>query len=278
MTVATQRQSPPTHQPTYQPTSASQAGKTYRMGRIFGSDGRTVVLPLDHGSMLGRVAGLEDPVGALERFVPLSCDGFLIGPGVAARSAALFARRAAPARLLTIDSYWNAGDKGTSVMISNVSTAAALGADAVKILMPWNVPAPQRAPIVGMISSVVEAAAPLGIPVMAEPIAYEMERGPDATRIEADGCRVAMELGVDILKVAYPGDPATLESWCSELHVPIVMLGGPQGGTTDELVGMVADAVKAGASGIVIGRRVWQRPLPEAAKLLERLYSIVHAG
>lgn len=262
----------------HEPVSGAQAGKQYRMGRIFGADGRTVVLPLDHGSMLGRVQGLEDPVGALARFAPLSCDGFLIGPGVAARSASIFAHRGSPARLLTIDSYWNTGQNGSSAMISSVAGAAALGADAVKVLMPWNVPMPQRAPLVRMITSVVDAAAPLGMPVMVEPIAYEMPRGAEAVKVEADGCRVAMELGADILKVAYPGDPGVLAQWCSELRVPVVMLGGPQGGTTEELLSMVADAVKGGASGIVIGRRVWQRPLDEASALLGQLYGIVHSG
>lgn len=260
-----------------QPVSPAQSGKAYRMGRIFGQDGKTVVLPLDHGTMLGRVPGLEDPLAALETFLPLSCDGFLIGPGLAARSAPLFANRNAPARLLTIDSYWNAGLVGTTAMISAVPTAAALGADAVKVLMPWNTPAPNRAATVSMLSSVIEAAAPFGLPVMAEPIAFEMERGPEAVSIEADGCRVAAELGVDILKVAYPGDVGTLASWCSELHVPIVMLGGPQTGTASDLLAMVGDAIRAGANGIVIGRRVWQRPLDEAASLLEKLYAVVHA-
>ena len=124
-----------------QPASAAQSGKAYRMGRIFGPDHKTVVLPLDHGTMMGRVPGLEDPVKALASFMSYSCDGFLIGPGVAARSAALFATRGAPARLLTIDSYWNAGGTGVTAMISELHTAAALGVDAVKILMPWNVPA-----------------------------------------------------------------------------------------------------------------------------------------
>ena len=87
--------------------------------------------------------------------------------------------------MLTLDSYWNvgqAGQAGVTAMISNVATVAALGMDVVKLLMPWNIPPPQRAPVVSMIASVVEAAAPLGMPVMAEPIAFEMERGPDAVQ------------------------------------------------------------------------------------------------
>jgi DhnA family fructose-bisphosphate aldolase class Ia len=39
-------------------SSASAAGKSYRLGRIFAGDGRTVILPVDHGTTLGRVAGL----------------------------------------------------------------------------------------------------------------------------------------------------------------------------------------------------------------------------
>ena len=260
-----------------QPVSAAQSGKAYRMGRIFGLDGKTVVLPLDHGTMLGRVAGLEDPVRALEAFLALSCDGFLIGPGLASRQRAdvRSPQRSGPVahdRLLL--EHGRGGHNGNDRWCFERRRWASTPS---RILMPWNTPASGRAATVSMISSVVEAAAPLGLPVMAEPIAFEMERGPEAVKIEADGCRVAMELGVDILEVAYPGDVGTLASWRSELHLPIVMLGGPQGGTTGDLLAMVADAVRGGANGIVIGRRVWQRPIDEAAALLEKLYAIVHS-
>ncbi len=39
---------------------------------------------------------------------------------------------------------------------------------------------------------------------------------------------------------------------------------------------MVAQAIGAGARGITIGRRIWQRPIDEAAELLTRLAGIVH--
>ena len=39
---------------------------------------------------------------------------------------------------------------------------------------------------------------------------------------------------------------------------------------------MVEHAIAAGARGITIGRRVWQRPLEEATELLTRLAGIVH--
>src|ERR1700733_11456699 len=120
-------------------SSASAAGKSYRLGRIFAEDGRTVILPVDHGTMLGRVQGLEDPVALVRSVLPLACDAFLLGPGVAARTTPLFAARSAPARLLTIDTYWR-GEAGAPVLITSLERAAALGVDGVKPVMPWEVP------------------------------------------------------------------------------------------------------------------------------------------
>jgi fructose-bisphosphate aldolase, class I len=256
-------------------SSAPAAGKAYRLGRIFAGDGRTVILPVDHGTMLGRVTGLEDPVALIRSFLPLPCDGFLLGPGVAARTAPMFADRGAPARLVTIDTYWR-GTAGAHVLTTSVDRAGALGIDAVKVLMPWDVPPEERAARAELIGAVIGAAEPLGLPVMVEPIWLASPRPGEAVGIEADGCRMAAELGADIIKVMYPGDPDVLSAWCSELGVPIVILGGPAQGTADELCAMVEQSIAAGARGITIGRRVWQRPIDDATELLRRLAGIVH--
>jgi class I fructose-bisphosphate aldolase len=246
------------------------------MGRIFGEDGRTVVLPLDHGLMLGRVTGLEDPVGLLKQFFPLPCDGFLLGPGVVRRTAGLFARRNAPARLLTLDTYWRGTEVGTSVLTGSIASAAALGIDGVKLLMPWDVPPSERAALSSLIGGVVSVAEAHGLPVMVEPICLGALRGNEKVAIEADGCRMAAELGADILKVAYPGDAQVFGQWCAELGLPVVILGGPAGGSAADLCAMVDEAMGAGARGIIIGRRIWQRPIDEATRLLEQLAAIVH--
>jgi fructose-bisphosphate aldolase, class I len=258
--------------------TAASSGKEFRLGRLFAADGRAVILPVDHGTMLGRVAGLEDPVALVARFLPLSCDGFLLGPRVAERTSALFAHRAAPARLLTIDSYWRGAPPARHVLITSVARAAALGVDGVKVLMPWDTPAEERAVCAELVAAVIGEAEPFGLPVMVEPICLAAPRPADAVAIEGDGARMAAELGADILKVVYPGDPELLSAWCAEFGVPLVILGGPAGGETEELYRLVADAMAAGARGITIGRRVWQRPVEEAAEVLGRLASIVHPG
>jgi class I fructose-bisphosphate aldolase len=111
---------------------------------------------------------------------------------------------------------------------------------------------------------------------MVEPICLAAPRPAGAESVEADGCRMAAELGADIIKVMAPTRPEALSAMCSELGVPVVILGGPAQGTADELCEMVRQALAAGARGITIGRRVWQRPIDEARTVLERLAEIVH--
>ena len=114
--------------------------------------------------MLGRVAGLEDPVAMVARFLPLACDGFLLGPRVAERTTALFAHRAAPARLLAIDSYWRGVPATRHVLITSVARAAALGVDGVKVLMPWDTPAGERAACAELVATVIGEAEQFDLP------------------------------------------------------------------------------------------------------------------
>ncbi|MBO0730792.1 MAG: hypothetical protein J2P57_16160, partial [Acidimicrobiaceae bacterium] len=106
------------------------AGLTYRMGRIFGHDGRAMVLPVDHGLMLGRVPGLDDPRGLVQAAADVGCDGLLMSLGLARATAGIFAGRGAPARLLTLDNLLRSDDEdpGTGVAVVPVRQAATLGA------------------------------------------------------------------------------------------------------------------------------------------------------
>lgn len=254
------------------------AGLTYRMGRIFGRDGRAMILPVDHGLMLGRVRGLEEPRALVEAAAGAGCDGVLMSPGLARATAEIFADRQAPARLLTVDTLLHDGeqDPGAATVVASVRQAAALGADAVKLLMAWDVPAADRTATARRIAAVVEEAGRWGMPVMAEPTALRMPRGEQAVQLELDAARIAMELGAHIIKIAYPGDPAVMKSLQAELGLPVVILGGPRLSTAAGLVRLVGEAMTSGASGIVIGRQVWQREAGERLAVMKALVEVVH--
>jgi class I fructose-bisphosphate aldolase len=253
-------------------------GKAYRMGRIFGADGRSLVLPVDHGLTLGRVQGLEDPVALLAALRELPCDGFLMTPGVARHTVQQFAQRGAPARLLTLDTFFRTADEpaGTG-LVATVEQAAALGVDCVKLFMAWNVPSGERAATLSLIADVIARAATFEIPVMVEPIGVGMPRDPETIALEGDAARAAMEVGADIIKVAYPG-AELMAAWSAELQVPLVILGGPRSGDPEDVLRLAEEAVGSGARGIVIGRNVWQRPPDVTRDLMQRLHQIVHPG
>jgi class I fructose-bisphosphate aldolase len=253
------------------------AGLTYRLGRIFGRDGRAMILPVDHGLMLGRVAGLEQPAELVTAAAEAGCDGLLMSAGLARATAGAFADRAAPARLLTLDTLLSDGpdDPGAATLVASVRQAARLGADAVKILMAWDVPSRERTATAQRIAAVTEEAARWEIPVMVEPVALRMPRGEEALELEVDAARTAMEIGADILKVPYTR-PDVMRSLTAELGLPVLILGGPTVSTAADLVRMVDEAVGAGASGIVIGRQVWQRQPAERLAVMKALVEVVH--
>jgi fructose-bisphosphate aldolase, class I len=252
------------------------AGKTYRMGRIFGADGRCLILPVDHGLPLGRVEGLEDPVARLDELLELPCDGLLMAPGLTQLTADRFARRDAPARVLTLDVFLrDGGGPPTSGMVWSIEQAARLGVDAVKLYMAWNVPDRDRAETLTRIAHVVREAEAYDLPVMAEPIVVGTDRDPGDIAMEGDAARAAMEIGVDIIKVAYPGTEL-MAAWSAELQVPLVILGGPRTGDPEGVITLAEEAVANGARGIIIGRNVWQRPPDVTHGLMRRLHEIVH--
>jgi len=219
------------------------AGKTYRMGRIFGADGRSLILPVDHGLTLGRIEGLEDPVARVDGLLDLPCDALLMAPGLTRLTADRFARRDAPARLMTLDTFFRAPGETTAGtgLAGSVEQAARLGVDCVKLFMAWNVPSRERAATLSRIAEVVRHAEAFDLPVMLEPIVVGEERTAEAIAVEGDGARAALEVGADIIKVAYPG-PQLMAAWAAELPIPLVILGGPRTGDVQGVV-TLADSV-----------------------------------
>jgi DhnA family fructose-bisphosphate aldolase class Ia len=90
--------------------------------------------------------------------------------------------------------------------------------------------------------------------------------------------RMAAELGADVVKTVYPvnGSVEDFRSIVEESYVPVIVLGGAAMGDDASLFKMVENAMAAGASGIAVGRNVWQHGNPAA--VARSLTAIVHQG
>jgi len=90
----------------------------------------------------------------------------------------------------------------------------------------------------------------------------------------AHAARVGAELGADIVKTSYTGDPDSFGRVVESCPVPVVIAGGPKVETELDLLRMVYDAINAGARGVAIGRNVFQAEDPKL--MTRRICSVVH--
>jgi fructose-bisphosphate aldolase, class I len=91
--------------------------------------------------------------------------------------------------------------------------------------------------------------------------------------IVAYAARVALELGADAAKIKYTGDSQSF-AWAvkSAGRSKVFMSGGPKAATDGAFLEQVRGAMDAGATGIAVGRNVWQHPEPlKMADLLRQV-------
>lgn len=86
--------------------------------------------------------------------------------------------------------------------------------------------------------------------------------------------RVGCEINADIIKTYYTGDKKSFEKVVKNCFKPIVVAGG-KFVEEEEFIKIVKDIMDAGASGIAVGRNVWQREDKEAIELLKEIKEIV---
>lgn len=98
-----------------------------------------------------------------------------------------------------------------------------------------------------------------------------------APEIVAYAARIGMEVGADAVKIKYTGEPKTF-SWAvkSAGRAHVFMSGGPKTPTDEDFLRQVSGVMEAGATGLAVGRNMWQHPEP--MRMAEELKKIVFGG
>lgn len=242
-----------------------------RLNRIFHSDGRALIVALDHGLTEGAVRGLESPADLLAQLVAGGADAILTSYGMARN----FEAEIAPLGLiLRLDvGATKLGKMGPGISFYTVEDALRIGADAVAVsAFPGT---PEETATLQLLAHTITSAHAWGLPVMAEMQPGGFDAPPERRSLEAVtlSARIAAELGADWTKVPYAEG---FEQVVTHTYVPVVILGGARVDATTQLFQSVHGAIKAGASGVAIGRNVFQAADPEA--MVAALSAIVHAG
>lgn len=243
------------------------------LSRFLQSDGRTVILPIDHGTAIP-VPGLEDPTGLIEALNPV-VDGYVVNLGIALSAAEALAGKGV---CLRTDCYKPAYgenlDEG-SYRLYGADEALTVGAHAMMNMLYLH-----HSNEVGIMREAAELIAEsleTDIPVILEALPFGIGRPDDYTLENISfTVRAAAELGSDIVKTAFPtgGTADEFKAIVDACPVPVIVLGGAAMGDDTALLSMVKTALNGGAVGIAVGRNVWQHPQP--AKIAAALHAIVH--
>jgi len=250
-------------------------GKRIRMERIIDRKSkRSVIVPMDHGVTLGPVRGLEDMRKAVNAVAEGGANAVLLHKGI------VFAGHRGYGKdiglILHISASTNLGpDPLNKVLVASVEEGIKLGADAISIHV--NVGAENEPEMLQALGAVAMECEEWGMPLLAMmyPRGPKVKSEHDAEMVR-HAARVGAELGADIIKTNYTGDPDSFKEVVRSCPVPVIIAGGPKANTDEEVLQMVEGAIEAGASGVSIGRNIFQHDDP--TKMTQAISKIVHEG
>lgn len=249
-------------------------GKEIRLERIINRNTkRTIIVPMDHGVSQGPIDGLID-LGAAVDSVALGGANAVLGH----IGLALYGhRRHGPdiGLILHLSASTAIGpDPNEKVLVNTVTNALRMGADAVSIHV--NIGADSEARMLEDLGRVAVQCQHWGMPLLAMmyPRGRKIEDEHAVGHVKL-AARVAAELGADIVKTVYTGDPDSFREVTHGCPVPVVVAGGSK---TDDraTLDLIEGAIEAGAAGISIGRNAFQHPDP--ARFVRAAALIVHEG
>lgn len=246
-------------------------GKKRRLKRIFREDNRTVIVPMDHGVTIGPVAGIVNMQEIVDKLLKGGVDAVVLHKGVAKHidtgNVGLIVHLSGITKL--------GPDPDNKVQVCSVKEAVRIGADAVSVHV--NVGAENEDKMLVKLGRVADECDVYGVPLLAMmyPRGKKIQ-DQHAVDVVAHAARVGAELGADVIKTNYTGDVETFKEVVRSCHVPVIIAGGPKVETVQEVLQMVHDSIKAGGSGVSIGRNVFQHENP--TKMVKAISEIVHKG
>lgn len=252
-------------------------GSEIRLARLFDNAERVVIVAVDHGLYFGPLPGMINLPEAIKTIS--NADGILMGPGMPAHCGDVFMQRAAPRLIIRLNWGTNYAAQwkykhSHSVMMTTVEDAVYAGADMV--IGSLTMKNPDEAEDAGNIEIFAECVAQknrLGIPMIGEvyPTGGDDTKPEDLQDHIYIGCRMAAELGADLVKTFYTG--REFEKITQATPVPVLALGAKKTPREIDALQLAYEAVNAGARGIVFGRNVLQAKSPE--KFLDALKEVV---
>ena len=241
-------------------------GMKNRLSRIIKSKtGKTVMLAVDHGYFQGPTTGLRDLKKTVSPLISYA-DCLFITRGMVRNcidprsDVAICLRVSGGPSIL--------GELSNEDITTSIEEAIRLNVSGVG--MSIYVGASNEDRTISNLGNLVNEAERYGMPVLAV-TAVGKEMGRDA-RYLGLACRIAAEIGAHFVKTYYCEDFYKVVEGCP---VPVVMAGGKKI-PEKEALQMTENAIKEGASGVDMGRNIFQSDNPVG--MIKAIRAVVHKG
>jgi class I fructose-bisphosphate aldolase len=246
-------------------------GKEIRLKRLLSANGRLFSVALDQATARGIHEELMPIQRKMKEIAEGSPDAMTIHKGLVESA---FSPYAGNISLILKCSTFSPWQPARDTLVASVLEGVKLGADAVSIgCIVGGDDQPEQIANLGAFTA---AAADLGMPV----VAHIYPRGNQIPNEEknswkhhAYAVRLGAELGVDIVKTHYTGDPASFSKVIAATTAKVVVAGGDVADVR-EAFQMTRDILDIGGAGITFGRFVWSKDNPTA--VVSALSHIIH--
>ncbi|MFX1275149.1 MAG: 2-amino-3,7-dideoxy-D-threo-hept-6-ulosonate synthase [Promethearchaeota archaeon] len=248
-------------------------GKQIRLERIINRENkRTIIVPMDHGLTVGPIKGIDKDLGEIVNKIALGGANAVLGHiGIP-----LYAHRGyGPDIGLIIHLSGSTSlspESNYKVLVNTVLEAVKLGADGVSLHI--NIGTKSDPEMLETLGTVSRECREYGMPLLAMmyPRGENIKDEYDVEVVKI-AARVAAELGVDIVKTNWTGDPDSFKEVVEGCMAPVIIAGGEKAGIRG-ILEITKQSLEVGGAGVAYGRNVFQADNP--SKVVRALYLIVH--
>ncbi|MEM9280294.1 MAG: 3-hydroxy-5-phosphonooxypentane-2,4-dione thiolase [Verrucomicrobiota bacterium] len=244
-------------------------GLQNRLARIFDpTSGRTIMLAFDHGYFMGPTTGLERVDQTILPLEPF-CDCLMLTRGIQRSIIPSSTQKAIALRASGGTSMARPDFLSDEIIACSVEDALRLNASVLAVQV--FIGSEHEKGSIHNMTRLIDSANRYGLAVMGVvAVGTNMERTPKYFRLAT---RIMAELGCHMVKCYHTEeDFETITSCCP---VPIVIAGGKKRPERDALQ-MAFDACEQGASGVDMGRNIFQSDAP--VPMMKAVRGVVHEG
>ena len=254
-------------------------GKEVRMSRLVNpKSNKMMAITVDHAISRGiaPMTCIQDIQGAIDKIVAGRPDAMTMTGPIAERC---LGKHAGKVSLLCKISSYSPVSPTQDAVFGTVDSAIALGADAVSMgCMTLGDFQNEQFEAIGKVAQECRLK---GMPLIGH-VYPKGESVPVDKRTAWENIaycvRSACELGMDIVKTTYTGDPESMAKAisCVPSSFRVVIQGGDACKTLDDYLNMTYDAMQCGVGGVTMGRFVWD--YKDVTALVIALRYIIHEG